>query len=260
MALDYKNFKESSKAALNQEFGSKLSSITIKDLQRFLKKNADGSVTADGLFGPVTKQAALFYVWNGPVKTNYTGNERSKDSQETGNLKTAGPPPATIVGSNAWCHQQMERPKSAGEILDYNVNAVVSAAMLYLGLKELAALDAALVSNRANSISAELNWSIVSKTGQTRAQHVGQHSVNNLQKQYYGVFYGNPVNVTNNAWAARGGLQPIQQGTVDVYNIPYANAGYLGGYASQGQNLNYVTVIVQKGTNNLITAYPSFGN
>lgn len=35
--------------------------------------------------------------------------------------------------------------------------------------------------------------------------------------------------------------------------------GYSGGYTGQGENLNYVTIITQTGTNNINTGYPGSG-
>lgn len=41
------------------------------------------------------------------------------------------------------------------------------------------------------------------------------------------------------------------------YFIPYPNSGYAGGYAGQGNNLGYVTIITKTNTNQIITGYPS---
>ncbi|MBN6078295.1 hypothetical protein HYE59_12395 [Aggregatibacter actinomycetemcomitans] len=89
--------------------------------------------------------------------------------------------------------------------------------------------------------------------------HVSLHGQNNLQKQSHGVFYGDPVKVTNEAWQNRGGVVPIIEGGTDVYHIPRANSGYSGGYSGQGQNLNHVTIVMRTGTNQIITAFPSSG-
>jgi len=107
----------------------------------------------------------------------------------------------------------------------------------------------------------ELDWSIIKKkTGETREEHVKLHGVNDLQKKEHGVFYGDPVATTNNAWANKGSVQPVTSGGTDVYHIPMGNTGYAGGYGGQGQNLNYVTVVTRKDTNQIITAYPSAGS
>lgn len=45
----------------------------------------------------------------------------------------------------------------------------------------------------------------------------------------------------------------------EIYNISYKNAGYEGGVKGLGDNLDYVTIVVEKGTNNIITAFPSNG-
>ncbi len=106
----------------------------------------------------------------------------------------------------------------------------------------------------------ELDWSIKSSDGETRVDHVTLHSVNDLQKKLHGVFYGNPVEVIKEAWRIKraSNLKPINAGgNVDIYVIPRANAGYQGGYAGQGQNLDNVVIITQKGTRNLITGYPA---
>ncbi|NDI36496.1 polymorphic toxin-type HINT domain-containing protein [Chengkuizengella sediminis] len=104
-----------------------------------------------------------------------------------------------------------------------------------------------------------LDWSITSKKGETRGEHVEKHGTNNLQKKEHGVFYGNPTDVINNAWNNKGNVTPITEGNVDIYHIPYPNAGHAGGYASQGQNLDYITIITQKDTNKIITGFPSVG-
>ncbi len=104
-----------------------------------------------------------------------------------------------------------------------------------------------------------LDWSIVSKKGENRAQHVMKHGANDLQKKSHGVFYGDPVKTTNSAWANKGNIEPITKGGVDKYQIPSQNSGYSGGYSGQGQNLNNVTIITKEGTDQIITSYPSYG-
>jgi filamentous hemagglutinin len=107
-----------------------------------------------------------------------------------------------------------------------------------------------------------LDWSIVSKAGETRAAHVtAQHGALNLQKPVQGVFYGNPVNTLDNAWAIaqQQGIRPITSGGVDIYVVPRPNSGFAGGYLGQGQNLNTVTILTQPGTPKIITGYPGNG-
>jgi RHS repeat-associated protein len=106
-----------------------------------------------------------------------------------------------------------------------------------------------------------LDWSLVSKKGETRAEHVGLHGTNNLQKPSHGVFYGDPVATTNDAWSIgqRTGVKPTTVGGVDIHVIPRPNSGYSGGFAGQGQNLDTVTIITQQNTNKIITAYPGNG-
>ena len=109
---------------------------------------------------------------------------------------------------------------------------------------------------------APLNWSIVSKTGETRAAHINaQHGNLNLQKPSQGVFYGDPVAVTNDAWAIAQtqGIKPITANGVDIYVIPRPNSGYAGGYKGVGDNLNFVTILTEPGTSKMITSYPGNG-
>jgi filamentous hemagglutinin len=109
---------------------------------------------------------------------------------------------------------------------------------------------------------APLDWSIVSKTGETRAAHINaQHGNLNLQKPSQGVFYGDPVAVTNDAWAIAQtqGIKPITANGVDIYVIPRPNSGYAGGYKGVGDNLNFVTILTEPGTSKMITSYPGNG-
>ena len=80
-----------------------------------------------------------------------------------------------------------------------------------------------------------------------------------MSKPDHGVFYGNSVDRINEAWANKGNIQPIRQGSVDIYVIPSKNAGYAGGFAGQGQNSDTVTIITQTGTNKIITGFPGSG-
>ena len=41
----------------------------------------------------------------------------------------------------------------------------------------------------------------------------------------------------------KGGLTPITRGGTDIWHIPYSNAGYSGGFAGQGANLNTITIV-----------------
>lgn len=45
-----------------------------------------------------------------------------------------------------------------------------------------------------------------------------------------------------------------------MYIIPYENASYAGGYGGQCNNLNSITIITQKDTNNIITGFPGNGH
>jgi hypothetical protein len=96
--------------------------------------------------------------------------------------------------------------------------------------------------------------------GETRFEHVAGHAADDLSIAYQGVFYGEPTEVINDAWASKGSITPTTENGVDIYRVPYSNAGYQGRYAGQGKNLDYVTIITRAGTNQIITGYPSSGN
>lgn len=113
-----------------------------------------------------------------------------------------------------------------------------------------------------NNSEQGLDWSIVSKSGETRADHViDQHGDLNLNKPNQGVFYGDPVSTVNDAWntVQQAGIQPVTNGGTDIYVVPRPNSGYAGGYTGQRQNLNSVTIITMHGTNQVITAFPGNG-
>lgn len=108
--------------------------------------------------------------------------------------------------------------------------------------------------------SGKLNWdAVVGKRGETRKAHVVLHEVNDLSKPSHGVFYGDSVSTINKAWDNRANGYMLSEGNTDLYVIPYQNVGFSGGYGGQGNNLNYVTIVTQKGTNNIITGFPGNG-
>ena len=80
-------------------------------------------------------------------------------------------------------------------------------------------------------------------------------------KEQHGVFYGDPVEMANQAWKLRKKVSPVddKHGGM-IYIIPYENAGYESGYLNTGEQLNYITIVVVKGTNHIITAFPSNGH
>jgi RHS repeat-associated protein len=108
-----------------------------------------------------------------------------------------------------------------------------------------------------------LDWSRPSpRTGGDAADHVIQnHGSLSMSKPNQGVFYGNPVGITEDAWAIakQSGTQPITVGNRDIYVISRPNSGYAGGYLGQLENLDHVTIITETGSNRVVTAFPSGG-
>jgi hypothetical protein len=86
-------------------------------------------------------------------------------------------------------------------------------------------------------------------------------SAPNPQRTTHGVFNGNPQDIVNQAWKSKGNVVPIDDGMGGkIYNIPYKNAGYESGSINTGAKMDYVTIIVMDGTNDVIAAFPSFGD
>ena len=44
----------------------------------------------------------------------------------------------------------------------------------------------------------------------------------------------------------------LSEGNANLYIIPYQNTGFASGYGGQEKNLNYVTIITQRETDNII--------
>ncbi|WXA79897.1 hypothetical protein LVJ94_28545 [Pendulispora rubella] len=120
----------------------------------------------------------------------------------------------------------------------------------------------ALVHNVSCGAATEaLDWSIVSRSGETREAHVGLHETNNLQKASHGVFHGDAVAAVNDAWSIgqEMGIQPVTVNGADIRVIPRPNSGWSGGFSGQGQNLDSVTIVTRAGTNKIITGFPGNG-
>ena len=109
----------------------------------------------------------------------------------------------------------------------------------------------------------ELDWSRISpRTGGDAGHHVRvNHGSMNLSKPTQGVFYGDPIDVVEEAWrnARRLGIKPINIRGRDYYIVPRSNAGYAGGMGGQLESLDFVTIITEAGTSRIVTGFPSGG-
>jgi hypothetical protein len=107
-----------------------------------------------------------------------------------------------------------------------------------------------------------LDWdAIVSKKGETRIDHINRHAFPKPERASHGVFYNNPVDEVNKAWAKRGTVTPIDDTMGGyIYNIPVENVAYESGTTNTGKIMNYVTIVTKKDTNELFAAFPSFGD
>lgn len=105
-----------------------------------------------------------------------------------------------------------------------------------------------------------LNWSYRNpRSGEVAIDHIKLHEYNDLTKEKHGVFHGNAQKTVDYAWSKNPHAKPIVQGSREVYHLKYRNAGFEGGYDGTGEQLDYVTVVLERGTGELITAFPSYG-
>jgi RHS repeat-associated protein len=165
---------------------------------------------------------------------------------------------------------------AAGVATKVYTGNTIYAASAFLGggllAYDFAALEVALGSayvgeGQAAKGITPLNWSAANKrTGETGLEHViDQHAELNFRKPVQGVFYGDPVSTINDAWgrAQSQGIQPVPSRGYglgnDLYLVPYPNAGFAGGYSGQFQNLDYVSIITERDTANLVTGFPGNG-
>ncbi len=107
----------------------------------------------------------------------------------------------------------------------------------------------------------DLDWTNTNRKGQTVFDHVQKHAKPNYQREMHGVFKGDVQTIIEEAWANRANAKVVSDGMGGtIYNIPYQNVGYNTGYINFGQQMNYVTIVVQEGTSKIWTAFPSFGD
>ena len=118
------------------------------------------------------------------------------------------------------------------------------------------------ISISSNNID-ELDWLRISpRTGGDAGHHVRvNHGSMNLSKPTQGVFYGDPIDVVEEAWrnARLLGIKPINIRGRGYYIVPRSNAGYAGGMGGQLESLDFVTIITEAGTSRIATGFPSGG-
>ncbi|NAT24519.1 RHS repeat domain-containing protein, partial [Pseudomonas syringae] len=94
--------------------------------------------------------------------------------------------------------------------------------------------------------------------GQVREDHVRLHNVDNPAKPQHGVFNGDGVDLTNEAWgkAQANGITPDADGTLKVpMGKIVGRSG--GGEAHLGKLFYNLEIKLVPGTNKIITAFPS---
>ncbi len=94
--------------------------------------------------------------------------------------------------------------------------------------------------------------------GQAREDHVRLHNIDNPAKPQHGVFNGDGVDLTNEAWqkAQANGMKPDADGTLKVpMGKIVGRSG--GGEAHLGKLFYNLEIKLVPGTNKIITAFPS---
>jgi RHS repeat-associated protein len=109
-----------------------------------------------------------------------------------------------------------------------------------------------------------LDWSTVSKSGETRRDHVGKHERDNPAKPSHGVFFpGTSFVVTEEAWC-KAHLMKIprrkdKRTGSDLLTVPMGRqVGWMGGAEGSKAAVptHSVEIVLLPGTNKLITSYP----
>jgi len=106
-----------------------------------------------------------------------------------------------------------------------------------------------------------LDWSIVSKSGETRWNHIEEHGWNDLGKEVHGVFNDDPVITAAEAWerGQRLGIATTLDPATgaEILNVPMGRTiGWQGGYGGTGESLSSVRIVLKPGTTKIITAHP----
>lgn len=159
-----------------------------------------------------------------PASTQNTGEGGFKQAQDTNN----GP----IV--------QDGRAETFGQIFGTQTDDGAKVQVSVDGQESSPSAENNNASTQANTgdvKSVELDWDkVVNKKGETRVEHVNKHGVEMPNKKRHGVFNGDPIEMTRQAWKLHESAVPIDDGTGRiVYIIPYKNAGYESGYLNTGE-------------------------
>ncbi|MDR6927579.1 RHS repeat-associated protein [Pseudomonas sp. BE134] len=131
------------------------------------------------------------------------------------------------------------------------------------GVNDSTASSVAESSPVAPAPAEDLDWKSVVPAkgkykGQSRVDHVQLHNVDNPAKPQHGVFYGDGVDVTNEAWrkAQADGIKPDATGTLKVpMGKMVGRSG--GGEANLGKLFYNLEMKLVPETNKIITSYPA---
>ena len=205
-----------------------------------------------------------------PEMTAWDGVQRSSPVEEY--LKTARGGLDPVRGDTFHAQQAANTSDAVlGEIIGLGVGKVLQlGGRLFGAAKGVVKSETKVVAESRSaartgavvaSTRSKLDWdAVVPKKGkckgEARKDHVRRHNSDDLSKENHGVFEGDGVDITNRAWdrAQDLGITPNSNGEIIV---PMGEqVGVSGGSLGKGAPLSRVRIIVEPGTNNVITSMP----
>lgn len=110
----------------------------------------------------------------------------------------------------------------------------------------------------------DLDWSRINHKGEDALDHVMRHDVDMPNRAVHSVFSETSLDQVEDAWsiAKKKGISPYIEDPGNgnwIYDIPYPNAGIAGGVkgaAAGNPILDNIRIVVEPGTNRVVTAFP----
>ncbi len=104
-----------------------------------------------------------------------------------------------------------------------------------------------------------LDWTRINPQGQSAIDHVSLHGVNDLKKPKQGVFNGDPIRTTEEAWVKvqQNKIQPVVQANGNlIYDVPMGRPiGWEGGSKGSGAQLTSVRIVTTSKAQ-VVTSFP----
>ncbi|WNY83040.1 RHS repeat-associated core domain-containing protein [Cronobacter dublinensis] len=118
--------------------------------------------------------------------------------------------------------------------------------------------------NINHTASGDLDWSRVNHAGEDALSHVMRHDVDIPNRRVHSVFGDTSLDQIEDAWdiVKKQGISPYRElpGNGNwIYDVPYPEAGIAGSVQGAANNhpiLNNIRIVVEDGTNRVVTAFP----